>query len=74
MLCQDAATEISSSRQIVGSMKQFDVLSKKASGEAQAVSAATEEQSASMEEIASSSQSLAHLAIDLRGAVSKFQV
>ena len=64
----------SSSRQIVGSMQQFDVLSKKASGEAQVVSAATEEQSASMEEIASSSQSLAHLAIDLQGAVSKFQI
>ena len=62
------------SQQVVRSIKQIDELSKKASGEAQTVSAATEEQSASMEEIASSSQALAHLAMDLRGAVSKFQI
>ncbi|HWR44685.1 methyl-accepting chemotaxis protein [Sporomusa sp.] len=62
------------SQQIVGSVNQIDELSKKASGEAQTVSAATEEQSASMEEIASSSQALARLAMDLRDAVSKFQI
>ena len=62
------------SQQIVNAVKQIDELSKKASGEAQTVSAATEEQSASMEEIASSSQALANLAINLREAVSKFQV
>jgi len=62
------------SQQIVGSVKRIDELSKKASGEAQMVSAATEEQSASMEEIASASQSLANLAMELREAVSKFQV
>lgn len=62
------------SQQIVGSVKRMDDLSKKASGEAQAVSAATEEQSASMEEIASSSQALAKLAMDLQGAVNKFQI
>ncbi len=37
-----------------------------ASGQAQTVSAATEEQSASMEEITSSSQALAKLAMELR--------
>jgi methyl-accepting chemotaxis protein len=62
------------SQQIVGSVKRIDNLSKKATGEAQMVSAATEEQSASMEEIASSSQSLANLAMDLQEAVSKFRV
>ena len=62
------------SQQIVGLVKQIDALSKKASGEAQTVSAATEEQSASMEEIASSSQALANLAMNLRKAVSKFQI
>lgn len=62
------------SQQIVSSVKQIDELSKKVSGEAQTVSAATEEQSASMEEIASSSQALACLAMDLREAVSKFQI
>jgi len=61
-------------QKIVGSVKQIDELSKKASGEAQTVSAATEEQSASMEEIASSSQALAHLAMNLREAVSKFKI
>ncbi len=59
---------------IVSSVKQIDELSRKASGEAQTVSAATEEQSASMEEIASSSQALAHLAMNLREAVSKFKI
>jgi methyl-accepting chemotaxis protein len=62
------------SQQIVISVRRMDDLSKKASGEAQAVSAATEEQSASMEEIASSSQALANLAMELRDAVSKFQI
>ena len=62
------------SQQIVGSVKQIAELSKKASGEAQTVSAATEEQSASMEEIASASQALANLAMELRAAVSKFQI
>ena len=64
----------SGSQQIVSSVKEIDGLSKKASGEAQSVSAATEEQSASMEEISSSSQALSHLAMDLREAVSKFQI
>jgi len=62
------------SQQILGSVKQIDVLSKKASGEAQTVSAATEEQSAAMEEIASSSQALARLAQTLQNEVSKFQL
>ena len=62
------------SQQIVTSVQQIDEQSKKTSGEAQTVSAATEEQSASMEEIASSSQALANLAMDLREAVSKFQI
>ena len=62
------------SKQIVGSVNRIDNLSKKTTEEAQLVSAATEEQSASMEEIASSSQSLANLAINLQEAVNKFHV
>ncbi|MDU2063732.1 MAG: methyl-accepting chemotaxis protein [Sporomusaceae bacterium] len=62
------------SQKIVSSVKQIEELSKKSSGEAQTVSAATEQQSASTEEIASSSQTLAHLVTDLNAAVSKFQV
>ncbi|MEN6412705.1 MAG: methyl-accepting chemotaxis protein [Veillonellales bacterium] len=68
---QQMATE---SQQIVGSVKKIDDLSKKSAGESQGVSAATEEQLASMEEIASSSQALAKLAQDLQGAVTKFRI
>ncbi|WP_246105496.1 hypothetical protein [Sporomusa termitida] len=52
----------------------MDDLSKKTAGEAQTVAAATEEQSASMEEIATSNQVLAKLAMELREAVNKFAV
>ena len=62
------------SQEIVGSVNRIDTLSKKAMEESHTVSAATEEQSASMEEISSSSQSLANLAMDLREAVKKFRV
>jgi|GEM_PF-2867304 methyl-accepting chemotaxis protein len=60
------------SQQIVGSVSRIDDLSKTTTEESQTVSAATQEQSVSMEEIASSSQSLANLAMDLREVVSKF--
>lgn len=64
----------SGSRQIVVSVNKIDELGKKSAGEAQGVSAAAEEQLASMEEIASSSQSLAKLAQDLQTAVAGFQI
>jgi len=62
------------SQQIVSSVNRMDNLSKQTAEESEIVSAATEEQSATMEEIASSSRSLAHLAADLREAVGKFRV
>ena len=62
------------SQRIVKSVNQIDGLSKNAASEAETVSAATEEQSASMGEIASSSQNLAKLAVELREAVGKFSV
>ena len=62
------------SQQIVESVQNINVLSKAAVGESQNVSAATEEQSASMEEIASSSHGLADLAQELRVSVSRFQI
>ena len=62
------------SQQIVGSVNKIDKLSKDAAGQAQNVSAATEEQSASMEEIASSSQALAKLAGDLQEMINQFRV
>jgi len=61
------------SQQIVTSVQKIDVLSRKASCEAQTVSAATQEQSATMEEIASSSQTLAKMAYDLQEVVSHFR-
>ncbi len=64
----------SGSQQIVGLVKKIDILSKTSAGEAQSVSAATEEQLASMEELATSSQALAQLAQDLQTAVAKFRV
>ncbi|MDT8904081.1 methyl-accepting chemotaxis protein [Anaeroselena agilis] len=62
------------SERIVGLVRTIDALSKTSAGEAQSVSAAAEEQLASMEEVASSSQALAKLAEELQAAVSKFRV
>ncbi len=61
-------------QRIVISIKDVETVSRASAAEAQTVSAATEEQSASMEEIAASSQALAKLAMDLQAAVSKFRV
>lgn len=63
-----------SSQNIVVSVKDINNISKHSSAHAQTVSTATEEQLASMEEIASSSQALAHLAQDLQSEVTKFRV
>ncbi len=62
------------SQQIVGTVKTIDNLSKMSSGEAQNVSAATEEQLASIEEIAVSSEALSKLAQELQAEVAKFRV
>lgn len=62
------------SETIVISVKEINELSKNATDEAQNVSAATEEQLASIEEIASSSQVLANMGQDLQNAVNKFKI
>ncbi|HMM21786.1 MAG TPA: HAMP domain-containing methyl-accepting chemotaxis protein [Selenomonadales bacterium] len=62
------------SRQIVGAVGTIDSRSKMSAGEAQTVSAAAEEQLASMEEIASSSEALSKLAQELQAEVAKFRV
>ncbi len=62
------------SEKIVESVHKIDGLSKKSAGESQSVSAATEEQLASIEEIATSSRALATLAQELQTAVAKFRV
>jgi methyl-accepting chemotaxis protein len=62
------------SQSIVASVDKIDNLGKKSASETQGVSAAAEEQLASTEEIASSSQTLAKLAQDLHTAVTKFKL
>lgn len=64
----------SSSQQVALAAKEIDNLSRAAAGETQTVSAATEEQLASMEEVSSASQTLARLAANLQGEISKFQI
>lgn len=59
---------------LLESIQEIDGASKASASESMNVSAATEEQSASMEEIASSSQSLAMLAADLQKAIEKYQL
>ncbi|MBV5349572.1 methyl-accepting chemotaxis protein, partial [bacterium] len=61
-------------RKIKESVGQIEKVSQKTAADAQGISAATEEQSASMEEIASSSQALAQLAGDLQSVINQFRV
>ncbi|WP_371377571.1 methyl-accepting chemotaxis protein [Sporomusa aerivorans] len=62
------------SQQIVGAVITIDNLSKLSAGEAQSVSAATEEQLASTEEIEASSEELSKLAQELQAEMAKFRV
>lgn len=72
---QKSVVEISSgSKQITRSTQDIHELSKIASDEAQNVSAATEQQSASMHEMSTASRSLAVLAQKLQDAISKFKM
>ena len=61
------------SQKIVESVHKIDDLSKKSAGETESVSAATQQQLASMEEIATSSRSLAKMAEELTQAVGRFK-
>lgn len=58
------------SQHVVASIHQFEELTTKTVEEVQTVSATTEEQAASMEEIASSSQCLSQMAAELQQAIS----
>jgi methyl-accepting chemotaxis protein len=62
------------SYKIVGSIEKIGDLNTNTAGEAQTVSAATEEQLASIEEIASFSQALGKMAQELQTAVNKFRI
>ncbi|MFA6851193.1 MAG: methyl-accepting chemotaxis protein [Selenomonadaceae bacterium] len=61
-------------KRVVESAGNIDKESRKAADETQTISAATEEQSASMEEIAGASTHLAKMAEDLQNTVRKFKV
>ncbi|WP_110953884.1 methyl-accepting chemotaxis protein [Anaerosinus massiliensis] len=63
-----------SNQDIVTAIESIDQVSKATTVEAETVSAATEEQAASMHELTTSSQSLANLAQELQIAASKFKV
>lgn len=62
------------SQSLVASVQNVDKVAKENAGQTQTVSAATEEQSASMQEIAVSSKVLADTAAELQSAVSNFKV
>ena len=59
---------------VAGTIHSIEQLSQENSDEAQSISAATEEQVASMEEISTASQALATMASELQGEISKFKV
>ena len=65
---------VSASQILVLSIHEIDKVSNDNASVAQTVSVATEEQAASMQEIASSSQSLAKTASDLQEAVARFRI
>lgn len=65
---------LSGSDQIVGSIHEIDSITKDTAGQAQNVSAATQEQFAQMEEVTESSRELAKLAGELQMIVARFKL
>lgn len=62
------------SQRIVASINTIDGLSRQSAEQAETVSAATEEQSATMDDIAASSRELAKMAEDMQQVVRQFQI
>ena len=73
-IAQSISEMANSANGMRSSMDSIKEISIKNSDEAQTVSAATQQQSASMDEIATASQSLAQLAAELQHAVDQFKV
>ncbi|WP_019554049.1 methyl-accepting chemotaxis protein [Propionispira raffinosivorans] len=65
---------VDGSQRIDSSVKNIDAISRVSTDESQMVSAAAEEQLASMDEISSASQSLAQMAQELQAAISVFKI
>ena len=71
----DAVKQMASGSQyIVSSVLDIDAVSKETSNQTMSVSAAVEEQTASMDQIADSSRGLANLAEELRYSIEKFRI
>ena len=71
----DAIDQIAvGSQALVESVQEIDIVSKKNAEESHLVSVATEEQAASMQEIASASQGLAQISYELQEEIVKFKV
>ena len=71
---QESVKQISAgSEQINHSTHNIQLLSRTASDEAQNVSAATEEQSAAMQEVASTSEAIDMMVKDLQSMIGKFK-
>jgi methyl-accepting chemotaxis protein len=64
----------SGSEEIVRAVGEIELITCQAVGQTQTVAASTEEQSATMQEIAASSQGLEKLAEDLQEAARKFRI
>jgi methyl-accepting chemotaxis protein len=62
------------SQEIVDGVQQIDVIGRETVSQTQTVLAVTEEQSASMEEIAASSNSLSEMAQDLQRVIKRFKI
>lgn len=73
-ISQSVEQMASGSQTLVASLREIDRVNKENVTQTQNVTNVTQEQSASMQEIAASSQSLANLAADLQAAVSKFKI
>lgn len=67
-------TVANGSMQIVQAVDQIDTISRKTAENTKVISSETEQQSASNEEIAAASQSLANLAMEMQEAIGKFRV
>lgn len=70
----NAAQISEGSERIVGAIGEIDRVSKDTAGETETISAATEQQAASMQEMSSASQALAKMAQQLQNAVNRFNI
>ena len=73
-ISEEGSGTVAESRQSAAAVRRIKDLSLAVADEASDVSAGTEEQTASMEEISPASQTLAHLAQDLQESVGKFRM